>query len=89
MEYNFEICNIIGNKYVENQIYSKAYSYYLRANKLDNAILAIKHVMKSGYPGEQDLFVARLCFEVLVRNHKKTPEEIETMIQQISASFPE
>ena len=26
--------------------------------------------MKSGYQGEQDLFVVRLCLEVLIRNYK-------------------
>ena len=36
--------------------------------------------MKGGYPGEQDLFVARLCFEIFVRNHKSSKENIESMI---------
>ena len=43
--------------------------------------------MKSGYASEQDLFVTRLCFEVLIRNQKD-----KTGIQQVSQikqAFPE
>jgi nitrogen regulatory protein PII len=71
-----EICNIIGEKYQDNLIWSRAYSYYVRANNLTNAINALKEVMKSGYNGEQDLFVTRLAFEVLVRNYKKSVDDI-------------
>ena len=44
--------------------------------------------MKTGYAGEQDLFVARICFEVLVRNYKMPVNDIQAMIDQIKAGFP-
>ena len=35
--------------------------------------------MKTGYKGEQDLFVARLCYEILIRNYK----EVQSAIQSV------
>ena len=69
--YNQRICGIVGNLYFEKSLFSKAYTFYLRANDIGLAIKALKNVMKAGYKGEQDLFVARLCFEVLIRNYKE------------------
>jgi len=43
--------------------------------------------MKSGYKGEQDLFVARLCFEVLIRNYKDNSGV--TQVATILKAFPE
>jgi len=45
--------------------------------------------MKSGYKGEQDIFVARLCFEILVRNYKKSVDEIQALIEQVKIGFPD
>jgi hypothetical protein len=70
VSYNAKVCAIVGSIYFQKELYSKAYSFYLRANDLKSAIKAIKEVMKSGYKGEQEMFVARLCFEVLIRSYK-------------------
>ena len=42
--------------------------------------------MNSGYQGEQDLFVARLCLEVLVRNYKE-PSTALARVAQVQDSF--
>ena len=84
-QYNSAICAIVGSIYFEKQFYSKAYTFYLRADDLVNAIKALREVMQSGYKGEQDLFVARLCFEVLIRNYKD--KSGLTKIEMITNSF--
>ena len=85
--HNQRVCSIVGSLHFEKQLFSKAYSYFLRANDLENAIKALKEVMKSGYKNEQDLYVARLCFEVLIRNHKD--QTGVKMVQLVVNAFPD
>ena len=61
---------MIAKLHQENKLYSKGYSFYLRANCIPEAVDCLKEVMKYAYESEHDLFPARLCFEVLIRNHK-------------------
>ena len=68
-------------------MYSKAYSFYLRANQLSEAIVCMREVMKYAYASEQDLFPVRLCFEVLIRNHKDGSGI--KMVEEIQKEFPE
>ena len=49
--------------------------------------MSVKEVMKSGYTGERDLFVTRLCLEVLVRNYRDG--QGLSQANDIIASFPE
>ena len=37
-EYNMKVCAIVGSINFEKQLYSKAYTYYLRANDIEHAI---------------------------------------------------
>jgi nitrogen regulatory protein PII len=68
---------MIGEIYFAKEYYSKAYSFLLRGNEISKCIEALKHVMKSGYSGEQDLFVFRLCCEILIRNYKNKQAAID------------
>lgn len=53
--------------YRQTGINSKAYTQSLRSQDVDGAIEAMKAVMKDAYYSEYDLFVTRLCLEVLIR----------------------
>lgn len=68
--YNERLCGKVAKMYQSKGLWSKAYSFFLRSNDLDSTIACLKEVMKRGYQGEEDLFVVRLCFEVLIRNRK-------------------
>jgi hypothetical protein len=61
---------MIGSIHQKNELHSKAYTFFLRANTLPEAIASMKMVMKNAYKSEHDLFPARLCLEVLIRNRK-------------------
>jgi len=74
---------MIAQIHQSNRLYSKGYSFFLRANSIPEAVECLKEVIKYAYDSERDLFPARLCFEVLIRNHKdgsgvKMVEEIQT-----------
>lgn len=69
-QHNQKLCLMLGERFLNQKFFSKAYNFFLRGGDIDKAIVALKQVMKSGYYGEQDLFVIRLCLEVLVRNYK-------------------
>lgn len=43
--------------------------------------------MKYGYESEKDLFPARLCFEILIRNHKD--DSGLKMVAEVQKEFPE
>ena len=58
---------MISQLYQKEEIYSKAYSYSLRAKDVKNATIQIKNVMKNAYYSEYDLFVFRFCLEVIIR----------------------
>ena len=68
--FNQKICHLVGAIHQKNELHSKAYTFYLRANALTETIAAMKMVMKNAYKSEMDLFPARLCLEVLIRNRK-------------------
>lgn len=68
--FNQKICHMVGEIHKKNQLHSKAYTYFLRANALTETIASMKQVMKTAYKSEMDLFPARLCLEVLIRNRK-------------------
>jgi hypothetical protein len=84
-EYNEKVCLILGQRYMQKQFWSKAYTFFLRANDFDNAINSMKELMKSGYQGEQDLFVVRLCLEILIRNYKKAEFALSAVEKVINA----
>mmetsp|Transcript_4185 Transcript_4185/g.7100 ORF Transcript_4185/g.7100 Transcript_4185/m.7100 type:complete len:228 (-) Transcript_4185:41-724(-) len=67
---NKTLCNILSNLHSENELHSKAYMYSLRAGNLESSISSLKQMKRFGYDSEQDLFVVRLCFEVLIRNRE-------------------
>jgi len=73
---------------MDQTLFSKAYTFFLRANEIENAIVAIREVMLTGYKNEQDLFVARLCLEVLIRNYKDQQRALST-VNTVLAAFPE
>ena len=85
-EHNEQICLMIGRIYLDQQYCSKAYSYLLRGNDIPGCITALKQVMKSGYHGEQDLFVFRLCCEILIRNYRKKSVAIDG-VRAVLAAF--
>lgn len=64
---------MIGAIHQKNELHSKAYTYFLRANALPEAIASMKMVMRTAYKSELDLFPVRLCLEVLIRNRKDGP----------------
>lgn len=70
---------------MQRNFFSKAYTYFLRANETQSAVMAVKQVMKSGYHGEQDLFVVRLCFETLIRNYKNKEGALAKVNEVIEA----
>jgi len=41
----------------------------LRTANVEQTIVCLKEVIKTGYPSEADLFIVRLVYEYLVRNH--------------------
>ena len=67
IDYNRQLCREIAKLHMANQIYSRAYTCYLRGLDVDGAQRAMAEVMKEGYKTEYDLFVVRLCLEVLIR----------------------
>lgn len=84
--FNEKLCLILGQKYMQRSFCSKAYMFFLRANDIPSAVMAVKQVMKSGYQGEQDLFVVRLCFEILIRNYKNK-EAALAKVSEVIESF--
>ena len=48
----------------------------------------MKQVMKSAYKSEQDLFSARLCLEVLIRNRKDGPLQVEQILREFPDKTP-
>ena len=84
-QFNGKLCLILGQRYMEKTLYTKAYSYFLRGGDVSNSVISMKQVMKSGYHGERDLFVTRLCLEFLVRNYTKPPLAVEAALSVIEA----
>jgi len=60
---------MIGDHYFSEEIFTKAYLYYLRSRDVPKIILTIKEVSKFGYKSEEDLFVTRACLELLSREN--------------------
>ena len=58
---------MISQLYEKEEIFSKAYTYSLRAKDVQSAVTQIQKVMKNSYHSEQDLFIFRLCLEVIIR----------------------
>ena len=78
---------MVGRYYYERGNFTKAYSFFMRSNAIEETITCLRKVMKQGYPSEHDLFVARLAFEVLIRNHSS--KEGQEQVKLILAKFPE
>lgn len=63
-----ELTQMIAKGYEDKQLHTRAYFYYLK--NLDEVALirCMQQVMRHGYDGEKDLFVARLVLELLARD---------------------
>lgn len=86
--FNQKICHMIGLIHQKNALYSKAYTYFLRANALKETIACMKVVMKNAYKSEIDLFPARLCLEVLIRNRKDGLLQVEEILREFPDKTP-
>lgn len=76
---NMALCRLLGDMYSKNQTFTKAYvsinglidtlqKMYLRGMHLEGITAAMESTMKEAYKSEYDLFVGRLCLELLIRN---------------------
>lgn len=69
-------------------------TYSLRAKDIDTAMACMEQVISNGYHSERDLFVARLCFEVLIRFKKGNEAQVVVPkvlnhFYQLDATFKE
>lgn len=69
-KYKTQLLSVIGSNYEEMEMYTKSYSYFVRAGNHVMAMKMMNFVMRDAYSTEYDLFVTRLCFEFIIR-HKE------------------
>ena len=81
----WEVSDMLAVSFRDSGLHSRAYKYFFKSRNVEQICLSMEHVMREGYASEQDLFVARACFEMLI---KSTEIEKTRAIRAHFSSFP-
>lgn len=63
-----EIAEMLAESYEAQKIYSEAYRYYFKARNPEKICLCMNEVAKEAYESELDMFYARACVDMLIRD---------------------